>query len=246
MERRALYRQMEIRGGPEVRSTACNAGRAGRTHPQVRRPLPRNSQEGNAGEFCALTLRAAKAGTRRTTEFRSERGNHMHSHRSIHHPCRSHGLLTHDRRIDPRRACRATVWLLDDELLRAVEFGRAIDISRGGISLGACDSLALGDDSLRPGREWLVMLDDPTAVEPLADQRTAIIKLLRATRNAEGRLVLACAFASRSVSRCLPARKSDRGPDLDANSQVVAGDLLDELADRLSREIAAIHRAEGL
>gem|GEM_PF-4315682 len=88
------------------------------------------------------------------------------------------------------------------------------------------------------------MLDDPTAVEPLADQRTAIIKLARVARDADGRLLLACTFAARRVSRCLPARSSEPEPDYDAQSQVVAGDLLDELADRLYREIAAITRAE--
>lgn len=43
-------------------------------------------------------------------------------------------LLTGDRRLEPRRACRASVWLLDDDLARVVEFGAALEISREGVT----------------------------------------------------------------------------------------------------------------
>lgn len=155
-------------------------------------------------------------------------------------------LLAQDRRRDLRRSARATAWLLDDELLRAEEFGAVVDISRGGLSILPGEDLCGRLDAFKPGCEWLVMLNDPTGLEPLADQRIALIRLLRVESDSARGMRLACNFVIRKIGRCLPARKSAPPADGDGLCDVVAGDLLDELADRLQRDVAATIRAEAL
>jgi len=154
-------------------------------------------------------------------------------------------LLRGDQRVEPRRACRATVWRLDDDLRRAVELGAAVEISREGVTFTVPPCRELLTDSLRPGREWLVLIDDPTGLEPLARQRMALLRLIRAAEQEDGSWRLACRFASRSPDRCT-ARRAHRAPRIAAEiSDVLAGDLLDELADRLGRDLTAADRAES-
>lgn len=154
-------------------------------------------------------------------------------------------LLTGDRRLEPRRACRAAVWLLDDDLARVVEFGAALEISREGVTFEVPRDSGLRVESLSRGREWLVLLDDPSGLEPLAHQRPALLRLERACERPDGSWRVACRFASRSVERCSKRRNSAGVPAGSDLSDVVAGDLLDELADRVARDLIATERAES-
>ena len=166
----------------------------------------------------------------------------MNHDRSLHNTASNQVLLAPDRRRDARRSCRAVVWRLDEDIARGEEFGVAVDISRGGLRIVPSEENRVRLDTLRPGREWLVILDDLTGMEPLADQRPALIRLLRVDAEAGG-IRLACNFVMRKVGRCLPGRASGLRLEGDAISDVVAGDLLDELAQRVRRDVAATIRS---
>lgn len=170
----------------------------------------------------------------------------MNSHDPSFQETEGVSLLLHDRRTDPRRRCEAAVWLLDDDLTSVAQFATAVDISRGGVALRLCADQPLGLESLRPGCEWLVILDDPTGLEPLAANRAAIIRLLRADGGEHGHIRLACAFAAREVGRCLPQRRDAAAKLAQPPSDCIAGDLLDELADRVARELVAEQRAQRI
>ncbi len=153
-------------------------------------------------------------------------------------------LLTGDRRLEPRRACHATIWLLDEDLERVIEFGAAVEISRAGVTFDSPSNVRLTPQALSPGREWLVLLDDPSGLEPLADQRPVLLQLLRACERPDGSWRLACRFASRSVGRCA-ARSAVSLRRCRADlSDVISGDLLDEIAERIAGDLLASERAE--
>lgn len=168
--------------------------------------------------------------------------SHNHSLNHIHEPG---SLITHDRRTDSRRRCRAIVWQLDDELVRATELGAALDISRGGLSLQLNPESGVNIAALRPGCEWLVMLDDPSGLEPLADQRVALVRVLRTACDAAGRDMVACAFVTRRIGRCVGDRRRRFNPEREPLSDALGADMLDELADRVGRDLVAAMRAES-
>ncbi len=170
----------------------------------------------------------------------------MNSHNSSSQETLCSSLLLQDRRADARRRCRAAVWILDDDLTRVTEFATAVDISRGGVALCLHTDETLTLESLHPGREWLVILDDPSGLEPLATNRTAIIRLLRSDCDGHGNIRIACAFAARQVGRCLPKRAGAGARSAEPPSDCIAGDLLDELAERLARELTAEQRAQRI
>lgn len=166
--------------------------------------------------------------------------NHDHA---FHNTGSTPILLAHNRRSDARRSTRATIWLLDEDLTGAVEFGAVANISRGGLGIAPSEDLCRSLEAAKPGQEWLVMLDDPTGLEPLADQRIALIQLLRVEFDFCGEIRLACKFVTRRVGRCLPGRAQGLGAEGEAISDVVAGDMLDELAQRVQRDVAATIRS---
>lgn len=144
-----------------------------------------------------------------------------------------------DRRIEPRRPCHAGVWLLDADVSRAVEIGAAVEISRTGATLLVPRLGDRAESSLRAGSEHLVIFDDPTGREPLADQRVALVRIIRTSDQSRDLIRVACLFAARSLDHCttaLPRGRRSIDPDM---PDTLAGDALEEVVDRVWREIVA-------
>lgn len=163
----------------------------------------------------------------------------MHHIRSNPRLASAEATLWSDRRIEPRRPCRAGVWLLDADLARAFEIGTAVEVSRAGATLLVPRLGDRAESALRPGREHLAILDDPTGREPLADQRIVLLRIIRTADQSRGMIRIACLFAARSLDCCTTARPHRRRR-IDADMpDTLAGDALEEVVDRVWRDLIA-------
>ena len=161
------------------------------------------------------------------------------------------------RRGDERRPCRAIVWKFNEDLDEAVEFGRALNLSTGGLCMVVAGQETPGSDmdddeagiALRAGQEWLVLLDDPSGEDHEADHRPALLRVVWTRRilHAKARIdgttdgeetLVGCAFVKRESGRCGRHRRGHApATELVRLSDRIGGEMLDELAERITREI---------